>query len=217
MVDPDVDQVINPSGRPPHATTSILWSPFQKLSGSMAACIKLRHLFIIPRVELTACYRVDSDSKYSTLDAKCNVGKREKLILEYPSPEVTITVDALYSSHIISLGVVLMSVETNLCFIARYFQSDSRDGLDRNLKHSKRKLSDFSVKKSPLSLPPFVGNTNLSGISSIGILDVYISKSVKFRDYLERKVKLASKKLGVLDRQRWYFLPDRRVHINSRL
>ncbi|VVC96026.1 unnamed protein product [Leptidea sinapis] len=42
---------------------------------------------------------------------------------------------------------------------------------------------------------------------SIGILDLEISSDCQFRGHLESKAKLASKKLGVINRARQYFRP----------
>ena len=47
--------------------------------------------------------------------------------------------------------------------------------------------------------------------SSIGILGVDISSDVQFRTHLEDKVKLASKKLGVLNRSKRYFTAAQRL------
>ena len=54
-------------------------------------------------------------------------------------------------------------------------------------------------------------SSHVSPSKSIGILGVHISNEVKFRDHLEGKAKLASKKLGVLNRAKRYFQPQHRL------
>ncbi|XP_052751430.1 uncharacterized protein LOC128200816, partial [Galleria mellonella] len=53
--------------------------------------------------------------------------------------------------------------------------------------------------------------TSLNISKNIGILGVDISSDVQFRGHLEDKVKLASKKLGVLNRANHCFTPDQRL------
>ncbi|VVC97766.1 unnamed protein product [Leptidea sinapis] len=50
-------------------------------------------------------------------------------------------------------------------------------------------------------------NTSLKASPSIGILGLEISSNCQFRGHLEGKAKLASKKLGVINRARQYFKP----------
>ncbi|XP_063545771.1 uncharacterized protein LOC134753763 [Cydia strobilella] len=56
-------------------------------------------------------------------------------------------------------------------------------------------------------------STPLTAAASIGILGVDISSEVQFRGHLEGKAKLASKKLGVLNRSRQYFTPAHRLQL----
>ncbi|XP_045492437.1 uncharacterized protein LOC123691896 [Colias croceus] len=73
---------------------------------------------------------------------------------------------------------------------------------------TKTQLCAFTAKKKPFESAPLFMNTPLSVKSSIAILGVNISDDVQFRDHLEGKASLASKKLGVLYRAKQYFRPD---------
>ncbi|CAG4975733.1 unnamed protein product [Colias eurytheme] len=73
---------------------------------------------------------------------------------------------------------------------------------------NKTQVCAFSAKRSPFVHSPRFQNTPLNISPSIGILGVDISSDVQFRGHLEEKAKLASKKLGVLNRSRKYFEPS---------
>ncbi|KAI8431702.1 hypothetical protein MSG28_016171 [Choristoneura fumiferana] len=60
---------------------------------------------------------------------------------------------------------------------------------------------------------PLFESTSLATTASIGILGIDISSEVQFRGHLEGKVKLASKKLGVLNRSRQYFTSAHRLQL----
>lgn len=76
---------------------------------------------------------------------------------------------------------------------------------------SKTQVCAFTAKKTPFTVAPQFQDTPLIISSSIGILGVDISSDVQFRCHLEDKVKLASKKLGVLNRAKRYFTPGQRL------
>ncbi|XP_045493438.1 uncharacterized protein LOC123692709 [Colias croceus] len=73
---------------------------------------------------------------------------------------------------------------------------------------AKTQLCAFTAKKKPFESAPLFLNTPLSVKPSIAILGVNVSNDVQFRDHLEGKASLASKKLGVLNRAKQYFRPD---------
>ena len=76
---------------------------------------------------------------------------------------------------------------------------------------SKTQVCAFTTKKFPFVVAPHFRNTPLSISKSIGILGVDISSDVQFRSHLENKVKLASRKLGVLNRAKQYFTSRQRL------
>lgn len=76
---------------------------------------------------------------------------------------------------------------------------------------TKTQVCVFSAKKAPFVVAPQFQNTSLTITKSIGILGVDISSDVQFRGHLESKAKLASKKLGVLNRSKRYFTPRQRL------
>ncbi|RVE40593.1 hypothetical protein evm_014757, partial [Chilo suppressalis] len=79
---------------------------------------------------------------------------------------------------------------------------------------TKTQVCAFTAKKIPFVVSPLFENTPLTAsATSIGILGVDISSDVQFRDHLEGKAKLASKKLGVLNRSRMYFTPAHRLQL----
>ncbi|RVE47192.1 hypothetical protein evm_008160 [Chilo suppressalis] len=78
---------------------------------------------------------------------------------------------------------------------------------------TKTQVCAFTAKKIPFVVSPLFENTPLTASASIGILGVDISSDVQFRDHLEGKAKLASKKLGVLNRSTMYFTPAHRLQL----
>ena len=76
---------------------------------------------------------------------------------------------------------------------------------------SKTQICAFSAKKDPFVILPQFQGTTLPISKSIGILGIDISADVRFRSHLEGKAKLASKKLGVLNRSKRYFTPAQRL------
>lgn len=76
---------------------------------------------------------------------------------------------------------------------------------------SKTQVCAFSAKKTPFTIAPQFQSTPLKISKSIGILGVEISSEVQFRGHMENKAKLASKKLGVLNRAKRYFTPGHRL------
>ncbi|RVE41561.1 hypothetical protein evm_013795 [Chilo suppressalis] len=78
---------------------------------------------------------------------------------------------------------------------------------------TKTQVCAFTAKKIPFVVSPLFEDTSLTASASIGILGVDISSDVQFRDHLEGKAKLASKKLGVFNRSRMYFTPAHRLQL----
>ncbi|CAH2094107.1 unnamed protein product [Euphydryas editha] len=78
---------------------------------------------------------------------------------------------------------------------------------------SKTQVCAFTAKKTPFTVAPQFQDTTLTISNSIGILGVDISSDVQFRCHLEDKVKMASKKLGVLNRAKRYFTPGQRLRL----
>lgn len=78
---------------------------------------------------------------------------------------------------------------------------------------SKTQVCAFTAKKIPWVAFPNFESTPLNASATIGILGIDISSEVQFRDHLEGKAKLASKKLGVLNRSRRYFTPAHRLQL----
>lgn len=76
---------------------------------------------------------------------------------------------------------------------------------------TKTQVCAFTAKKTPFVVAPQLQDTPLTISKSIHILGVDISSDVQFRSHLEDKVKLASKKLGVLNRSKQYFTPGQRL------
>ncbi|CAH2084689.1 unnamed protein product [Euphydryas editha] len=76
---------------------------------------------------------------------------------------------------------------------------------------SKTQVCAFTAKKTPFTVAPQFQDTTLTISNSIGILGIDISSDVQFRCHLEDKVKMASKKLGVLNRAKRYFTPGQRL------
>lgn len=70
---------------------------------------------------------------------------------------------------------------------------------------SKTQVCAFTAKKSPFVVAPQFQNVALAINQTISILGVDISNDVQFRGHLEGKAKLASKKLGVLNKAKQYF------------
>lgn len=77
----------------------------------------------------------------------------------------------------------------------------------------KTQVCAFTTKRTPFTVLPRFENTLLSASAAIGILGVDISSEVQFRDHLEGKAKLASKKLGVLNRSKRYFTSVQRLQL----
>ncbi|XP_050668852.1 uncharacterized protein LOC126968081 [Leptidea sinapis] len=71
----------------------------------------------------------------------------------------------------------------------------------------KTQVCAFTTKKTPFAVSPLFENISLKASPSIGILGLEISSNCQFRGHLEGKAKLASKKLGVINRARQYFKP----------
>ena len=85
---------------------------------------------------------------------------------------------------------------------------------ERNLVQfnpTKTQVCAFTAKKDPFVMAPQFQGVTLPISESIGILGVKISSKVQFGSHLEDKAKLASKKLGVLNRARRYFTPRQRL------
>lgn len=78
---------------------------------------------------------------------------------------------------------------------------------------SKTQVCAFTTKKIAWVVSPHLGNTSINASASIGILGVHISSDVQFRGHLEGKAKLASKKLGVLNRSKRYFNVTHRLQL----
>ncbi|XP_063540969.1 uncharacterized protein LOC134749894 [Cydia strobilella] len=78
---------------------------------------------------------------------------------------------------------------------------------------AKTQVCAFTAKKLEFVVSPRFESTPLTAAASIGILGVDISSEVQFRGHLEGKAKLASKKLGVLNRSRQYFTPAHRLQL----
>ncbi|XP_052750759.1 uncharacterized protein LOC128200667 [Galleria mellonella] len=77
----------------------------------------------------------------------------------------------------------------------------------------KTQVCAFTAKKTPFVVSPHFQGTSLDKKSSLGILGVDISCDVQFCGHLEEKAKIASKKLGVLNRVRRYFMPEHRLKL----
>ena len=65
--------------------------------------------------------------------------------------------------------------------------------------------------KIPFILSPVFQNTLLTAAPSISILGLNVSSDCQYRDHLESKAKLVSKKLGVINRARRHFTPKHRL------
>ncbi|XP_026326736.1 uncharacterized protein LOC113235292 [Hyposmocoma kahamanoa] len=77
---------------------------------------------------------------------------------------------------------------------------------------TKTQVCAFSAKKTPFVIAPKFQGTPLHLTSnSIGILGVDISNEVQFRGHLENKAKMASKKIGVLNRAKRCFTSGHRL------
>nr|XP_037877023.1 uncharacterized protein LOC110384916 [Bombyx mori] len=78
---------------------------------------------------------------------------------------------------------------------------------------SKTQVCAFTAKKAPFVASPLFGNTHICAKPNMGILGVDISSIVQFGGHLESKAKMASKKLGVLNRAKQYFKPAHRLKL----
>lgn len=78
---------------------------------------------------------------------------------------------------------------------------------------TKTQVCAFTAKKIPFVVSPSFESTPLTAAANIGILGVDISSGVQFRGHIEGKAKLASKKLGVLNKSRRYFTPAHRLQL----
>lgn len=85
---------------------------------------------------------------------------------------------------------------------------------ERNLVQfnpTKTQVCAFTAKKDPFVIAPQFQGVSLCATESIGILGIEVSDKVQFRRHLEDKAKLASKKMGVLNRARRFFTPEQRL------
>ena len=73
--------------------------------------------------------------------------------------------------------------------------------------HLKKQICALATKKTLFIVLSVFQNTPLTAAPSISILYLNVSSGCQYRDHLESKTKLASKKLGVIKRARWYFTP----------
>jgi hypothetical protein len=78
---------------------------------------------------------------------------------------------------------------------------------------TKTQVCAFTAKKSAFVAAPHFESTPLTATATIGVLGVDISSEVQFCGHLEGKAKLASKKLGVLNRSKQYFTPAHRLQL----
>ena len=80
------------------------------------------------------------------------------------------------------------------------------------LNSMKIEVCALNTKKNPFIVSPVFQNTPLKGTPSISILglNVSIDYSRQYRDHLDSKAKLASNKLGVINRARRYFTAKHR-------
>ena len=76
---------------------------------------------------------------------------------------------------------------------------------------TKTQVCAFTAKKDPFVIAPQFQGVLLHISESIGILGVEISSKVQFGSHLVDKAKLASNKLGILNRARRYFTPSQRL------
>lgn len=78
---------------------------------------------------------------------------------------------------------------------------------------TKTQVCAFTAKKTPFAVAPQFLDTPLTISETIGVLGVDISSDVHYRSHLEVKAKLASKKLGVLNRAKSYFTSGQRLQL----
>ena len=69
----------------------------------------------------------------------------------------------------------------------------------------------FSAKRETFQPSPQFQSVQLPIVSSIGVLGVDLSHDLNFRDHIEGKALIASKKLGILNKAREYFTPEMRL------
>ena len=122
------------------------------------------------------------------------------------------TGDALYNGRVQLSPKQLEECRSRLVSEIETSQNQVSDSLNFvQLNPSKTQVCAFFAKKTGLcSSLPFQ-SSHVSPSKSIGILGVHISNEVKFRDHLEGKAKLTSKKLGVLNRAKRNFQPQHRL------